>query len=101
MGSYRPSREKISLHHASIASSIVPRDYPMAARATGPAQVTLKNFPSVIPGLSSTCISVISQGIACNDSISWAGAQGRFESDDTLNRLCTQACANALSTWQR
>jgi hypothetical protein len=65
------------------------------------AQVALKKFPPIVPGLSDTCISVINQEIACNDSILWAGADGRFESDDTLSGLCTTACANALSTWQR
>jgi hypothetical protein len=59
-------------------------------------QVTLGVLPSSIPGLSSTCISVVTQAVACNSTITWAGTKGRFETDQTLNGLCTTACTAAL-----
>jgi hypothetical protein len=65
------------------------------------AQVTLLTIPMNSPGLSSTCIAVLNQAVSCNSSILWAGQSGRFESDDTLNGLCTTTCTSALATWTR
>jgi hypothetical protein len=65
------------------------------------AQVQLLNVTTTVPGLSSTCIQVMNQEVACNSSLTWAGKDGRFETDETLNGLCSSTCASALSTWQR
>jgi hypothetical protein len=64
------------------------------------AQVQLVNLTAV-DGLSSTCIQVLNQQVSCNSSLLWAGQGGRFETDDTLNYLCTSTCSSGLSTYLR
>ena len=63
-------------------------------------QVQLANL-TTLDGFSSTCIQVLNQQVNCNSSLLWAGKNGRFETDDTLNYLCTADCSSALSTYMR
>lgn len=67
------------------------------------AQVQLVNMTSLATskGLSQTCVDVINQQVQCNASLSWAGRTGGFETDDTINGLCSTPCASSLSTWLR
>lgn len=68
------------------------------------AQVQLLNITSQLaPSLSSTCLSVLNQQLACNATLAGLGrSQGlRIYSDQFLAGLCTSGCASALSTWLR
>lgn len=65
------------------------------------AQVYLANFTTAPSSFSSTCVQVLNQQVNCNASLLWAGQDGRFETDDTLEYLCTSTCASALSTYVR
>jgi hypothetical protein len=55
---------------------------------------------SLYPTLSSTCLAVLNQAVACDSAVLWAG-RGRFEDDATLSTLCTSTCSTSLATWHR
>jgi hypothetical protein len=53
-----------------------------------------------VTGLSSTCVSVLDQSVACDPGLLYAG-NGRFETDATLAAVCTTSCQSALTTYIR
>lgn len=56
------------------------------------------NFTATSTNLTSLCVGVLNQVVACDPALEWAG-QGRFESDETLGLVCTSACTFALGQW--
>lgn len=64
------------------------------------SQIQIFNFTTAYTNLSSTCVSVLNQAVACDSSLQWAG-RGRYEASGTLTALCTTGCTSALSTWLR
>lgn len=65
------------------------------------AQIQILNVTTnEFPLLTSTCLAVLNQVVACDQAVTWAG-RGRFEDDATLTALCTTACTTALTTWHR
>ncbi|KAH7625385.1 hypothetical protein B0T09DRAFT_393396 [Sordaria sp. MPI-SDFR-AT-0083] len=73
---------------------------------TTSAAVQLLNFTATdLPGLTSTCRSVINQAINCDPVFQDVARIGldviKFWNDDTLDKLCTSTCDAALSTWMR
>lgn len=68
----------------------------LAAKVT--AQCQFYNLTGVDTGLSSTCLAVLNQAVACDSLVAWAG-QGRYEDDTTLKTLCTTTCTKQLSVW--
>lgn len=65
------------------------------------AQVNFVNITAAtFPELSSTCVSVLNQAVACSPLFMRA-EEGRFEDDATLNAICTTTCTSAIATWQR
>jgi hypothetical protein len=64
------------------------------------ATIYLANATGPIPGLSSTCISVLNQAVACDEALTSVDAY-RFETDETLAKVCVATCATALSTYAR
>lgn len=69
--------------------------------STALAQVHLVNITNPVNGLPSACIQVLNQAVTCDESIQWAGMDFRYESDETLTKLCTATCSNSLSTYLR
>ncbi|KAK3898440.1 hypothetical protein C8A05DRAFT_18986 [Staphylotrichum tortipilum] len=70
----------------------------------GRAQVQLLNITSqTAPGLSSTCLAVLNQQVACNTTLAVLGRSGslRIYSDQFLVGLCTSSCSSSLTTWLR
>ncbi|KAH6724400.1 hypothetical protein BKA61DRAFT_687587 [Leptodontidium sp. MPI-SDFR-AT-0119] len=65
------------------------------------AQIQILNVTAnEFPMLTSTCLAVLNQAVACDQAVTWAG-RGRFEDDATLTALCTAACTTAITTWHR
>ncbi|KAJ9143042.1 LysM domain-containing protein [Pleurostoma richardsiae] len=63
-------------------------------------QLYLFNITEPIEGLSSTCISVLNQALAC-DPYLLSVTTDEWESDDVLGSICTSACLSAWSTYLR
>ncbi|KAL8366130.1 hypothetical protein RB595_004753 [Gaeumannomyces hyphopodioides] len=64
-------------------------------------QVNLVNITAPYFDFSNTCIQVLNQAVSCDPALREAGIQGRFESDETLAKVCTSGCASSLATWVR
>jgi len=63
-------------------------------------QLYLFNITEPIEGLSSTCISVLNQALACDPDL-LSMTTNEWESDDVLGSICTSACLSAWSTYLR
>lgn len=64
------------------------------------AQLYLFNITEPIDGLSSTCIAVLNQALAC-DPFLLGLTPDEWESDDVLDSICTSTCTMAWSTYLR
>lgn len=64
------------------------------------ANIFLANVTGPIDGLSAACISVLNQAVACDEALTSVNAY-RFETDQTLSKVCVASCATALSTYAR
>lgn len=64
------------------------------------ALLHLFNITEPIDGLSSTCIAVLNQALAC-DPFLLGLTPDEWESDDVLDSICTSTCATAWSTYLR
>lgn len=64
------------------------------------AQLYLFNITEPIDGLSSTCIAVLNQALACDPSLPGL-TPNEWESDDVLDSICTSTCTTAWSTYLR
>ncbi|OAL43398.1 hypothetical protein IQ07DRAFT_524422 [Pyrenochaeta sp. DS3sAY3a] len=65
------------------------------------AQYQIYNLTTESTKLSATCVGVLNQAQNCDSAIEWAGYGGRYEANDILSTLCTQACTNSLTVWLR
>ncbi len=72
----------------------------LSIRTSLAQQLYLFNITSSIDGLSSTCISVLNQPLAC-DPFLLSLSQGELESDEVLNSICSSPCTAAWSTYLR
>ncbi|KAK3367561.1 hypothetical protein B0H63DRAFT_515399 [Podospora didyma] len=64
-------------------------------------QVNFLNITAPYQNFSNGCISVLNQAVACDPIILNAGLDGKFESDQTLATVCTEACNSSLTYWVR
>jgi len=76
----------------------------LALLLAGPShaqQVNFMNITAPYQNFTTTCIGVLNQAVACDAKIKLTGRAGTFENDATLASVCTTACTNALTTWNR
>lgn len=77
---------------------------PLALLLAGHAQaqtVSFMNITAPYQNFTTTCIGILNQAVACDPKIALAGREGAFESDATLQSVCTSSCTNALLVWSR
>ncbi|KAK3331670.1 hypothetical protein B0T19DRAFT_438558 [Cercophora scortea] len=64
------------------------------------AQVQLHNLTDPVSGLTSTCVAVMNQAIACPADLLQL-SKGGWETDATLATLCATTCSTGLATYLR
>jgi hypothetical protein len=75
----------------------------VAARGVLGTVQLLNLTASQVPGITTTCLQVLNQAVACDAiilDVSRANIRSEmFYPDDTLNKLCVSTCAAGLKTW--
>ncbi|KAL2757508.1 carbohydrate-binding module family 50 protein [Sodiomyces alcalophilus JCM 7366] len=83
-----------------IRSTLILAAVLVTAPRASVAQVYLANITAPIAGLSSTCIQVLNQQVACDPRILEI-EPNRYEPNSVVTAVCTSTCAAALDTYQR
>jgi len=79
---------------------LLPFLWALGVTAQTQQQLYIFNITTPIDGLSSTCIQVLNQAIAC-DPMLLSVDSDNSQSDDTLASVCGTTCTNAWSTYLR